>query len=295
MHLIPGFSAYRRSLWKCCRPLSAVLLAASCSHRPQVSGSPIPPPVPQIADSIVPPLVRSHSISADSADYTIHSQIITTESTAFPFVVDTLVIDERVHVNLIPASDRGFRLTLSSDSGYVVTPDRLPPPETISTLRHRYVLYSLSSNDGSLTVHLSDSTQHCIAHSTLVSPLLSAAMTWLVEQIVNGAVRDNPFNYSTCSAGVFRTYELSRQIQHTTNDSLQILLKGNVRTDSSRALPMTIRGDLTGKGTALPPDGSAVLPGRVILTYTVDFSATAGKQHRQQFQQHTQIELTRIY
>jgi len=293
MHLTPGFLERIRRSQNLFRLLSVLLVATACSRRPPAS-TPLPEPVPQEADSIVLPLVQVVRLSPDSADYTIHSQTITTEITTSPFVVDTLKLEELVHMTLIPVADGRIELTLSSDSGYDAGPNRLPPPETIQSVRGRVVLHTRLSAGHPVEVHRVDQADSCAGAMTLISPLVSAAMTWFVAQITNHGSPNDSLSYSTCSAGIVRRHRLSFEIVHAAADSLRILLSGTVLADSSRALPMLLRGTLNGKGTALPSRGSAVLPRWVLLDLLVELSATAGAIRHQSFRQHVQVELTRV-
>lgn len=292
MHLTPGFLKGVRPS-RCTLGVITILVAAvACSPRPQVR-VPTPTPTPQIVDSVITTTPHPPALSADSADYVVRARTITTEATVSPSVPDTLVLEETIRVTLVPGLAGSIELTFVSDSGYARPPDRHPPPETIRQSRSRILLHVSLVPGNELAIQQPEEHLGCPASTTLLSPLLVATTAWSVAQILQQGQPDTLLTYRTCSAGIARRYQVSMTNARYSSDSTEMLLAGTIQADSSRALPMMLRGVLHGKATALPSNGSAVLPALLEIHSVVEIRATAGLTHQQQFRQEIRMTLER--
>lgn len=284
------------TLWRGIRlpvPAAAISLlfaAAACAptppREPAVTPSPAPnAPVSPVAELSVPRL------TADSATYAIVSHTKTLEESAPQIETDSIVIRERVITRLVPDSIRQlFTIELRSDSGYLLPPDRVPPPETIPKEVQR-VTSTATAAWRTTGVQLSQTiTPACPATPTLVSQLIPLVLARFVVNAQSHIEATDSIQYSTCNAGV----QVSNVLRFSPMSLADSALDFDIISisDSSRALPMHTRGRTSGKATVTPISGTTGIPSRLTLSLDVSLTVSSSIRH-QRFRQQVYLQFLR--
>lgn len=272
-------------------PMVALIVLAACARTPSppspLPERPAPQPSPQAPSSTI-----AKRLQSETATFLLTSTIVTTELTARPAVHDSLMLRETVVAHLLPdPSNQSLILEFRSDSGYTLSGDRPPPPETISTTpQPAQVAAAVSWTSSSIVLDRSSFSSSCPTVSTLLSDLIPVLFTRYILLQQTPAQYPDSVRYISCTGGVSSTNIFL--LHPTPPDSLTIPFQVISSSDSSRVLPMHTQGTMVGKATVVPASGTTALPSTVIVTSTLSLTAKSSKR-QQQFRQTVLLELTK--
>jgi hypothetical protein len=293
MHLTPGFLRVLRQSAGALLMGSALVVTACAPRTDPPPALPVPVPV----EPAPPPVERRPlvALAPDSATYDALSIVVTTERSPGTAVTDSVSYTESIRAVLSGDVAPRYRVTLISDSGYNLPPDRLPPPETVRkevqpVISTRYFGASPTEN-----LAQADTTVACPSQPSLVSPLLTNAIAqYLLNASRHEIVRRAALDYKVCSAGVFRTisgyieYDIDRNTPAQVQTSF--VIQASISADSSRALPMRVSGTMMGTMTTMPGSDVHVLPDSLELQLITEIIAQSSTR-MQEFQQRVTTRL----
>lgn len=288
MYLTPGFLRSRVT-WKSCAAILGVLLLAACSPPSNPVPAPLPVPLPAPPHVPVTTPIPVPILAEDSADYFIRTLVLTTQDSLGVTVRrDSLVATERAHALVALNNGMTFSLRVRSDSGYRISTDRMPPPETVRTA------YSGVDVQTALQrVHLAmrfntDTLAPCSAFPSLISPLSASLLARYLVADSSVSIQTDTVTFSTCDAGVSRAYSVVLRSTRDLANPFESKIVGEFHADSSRALPMRLTGNLTGTASVSPNTGELPLPESLRIRLTIRLAATAelsGSRRMQSYQQ----------
>lgn len=267
-----------RGLLRAVAQLSVIAACASRQSAPRAASPPLALP-----DSVAQPLPVAPIIRADSAQWFVHASVLTVERA--PGVTrDSTTYEETLHSLVVVLSDSSAELTIWADSGMRVammdsvqsTPRQAPA--SIPPARLRYQL-------GPRTVtHLTqDPTNECSATASLLSPLLGRLLAYtLIPSAISIA---DTLQFATCRADARITtrYVLQNDQPSTNSTALrQISITGHLAADSTRFLPMHLRGDVSGSAHFVQSHDSSSHPLQLTLTSNLQFTSPVRAQQLQQ-------------
>lgn len=297
MHLTPG-SLRLQTMWqKRITRIVSMLLVTACAPAPKSTPEPLPPPLPVPPPSPVTIPVPLPVLAEDSANYVIRTVVLTTQDSAATTVRrDSLLATERVRAQLVPRREATFSLKVHSDSGYRISTDRMPPPET-NRSDFSPVELEVELHQAQFAMRFNtDTLAACSAFPSLVSPLSAAIFArYLAPDQMMVAQRDT-ISFSACDAGVSRRYKVVIQSTRSSQDPFKSKIQGTFHTDSSRALPMRVSGNVAGEATVIPGIGERSLPEVVRVHLAIELTAIAevsGMRRTQSYRQNIETRFQR--
>ena len=298
MHLTPGFVRMHSDWHRMTRQLLVTVLVSACAPSPVPTPTPEPVPAPVLPVPPVPPRIPVPRLVPDSAQYEVQSVVVTIEdSSSTSPRQDTVRVMETIQATLVERSTGSFELVVRSDSGYRTSEARQPPPET---LRQEFAVLEavVKLNRSRLVPQMSsDSVPACMTSASFVSPLSVLLFARYVQPGATPALEQDSISYRSCYAGVNREYMVKFTTVRTVERPFVTTIEGTLHSDSSRALPMRLTGQLNGFASALPANIEAPLPFTMTLDLTADLQAIAqaiSTRHTQSFRQHIHTVFTRI-
>ncbi len=286
-------SSVRRIVVACC--LGAGIACTPASSIRQVQSAPEPPP----KDSLRPPPAPApRTLRAEQARFLARALIVTHESLSTGGVLsDTLVLEEHLSVQLLPASQGSVTLTLQSDSGYRLPMSRAMAPELAARPRRAVVVSSLvAARDAQIS--RDTSVVPCLPVSSLASRMLAGL--WLraaLNSTSEPPIQGDSLVYRYCQTGVqFRTAIGIRPkagvLSVSDTLSVQLLAAGSFTTDSNQVLPMAGAGTISAKLSVRANSPQTSLFDELVLQ-TISVSSFQSQHRKQVFTQQTDLRLTR--
>lgn len=283
----------QRVVMACC--VGAAIACAPASPVRQVQSAPEPPP----RDSLrAPPTPVLRSLRAEQARFLARALIITHESLGTGGVIsDTLVLEEQLSAQLLPAPQGSVTLTLQSDSGYRLPVSRAMAPELAAQPRRRVVVSSLvAARDAQLSSDTS--AVPCQPVTSLVSRILAGL--WLraaLNSTSEPPMQGDSLVYRYCQTGVqFRTAIGIRPkagvLPVSDTLSVQLLAAGSFTTDSNQVLPMAGAGTISATLSVRASSSQTSLFDELVLQ-TISVSSFQSQRRKQVFTQQTDLRLMR--
>lgn len=288
MHLTPGFLSLR-TIWERRATILGALLLAACAPAskpvptPVSAPLPVPPPTPVTIPIPVPTLAE------DSADYLIRTIVLTTQDSLGAMIRrDSLTATERVHALVTSTQAKTFSLSMRSDSGYRISTDRMPPPETVRSALSAVEVHSELQRPGLAVRFNTDTLPPCSAFQSLVSPLSASILTRYLLPDTSASVQTDTISFTACDAGVSRQYQIVLRSTRNLQRPFESQFLGDFHADSSRALPMRIAGNLAGEASITPSTSNRPLPESVRIHLMIRLVATANPSGAQRTQSYNQ-------
>lgn len=274
-----------------------ILLLAACA--PASNPVPAPLPVPLPAPPIVPVTmpIPTPTLAEDSADYFIRTLVLTTQDSLGVTVRrDSLLATERAHALVALNQGTTFSLGVRSDSGYRISTDRMPPPETVRPA-YSGVEGQTALERSQLAVRFnSDTLAPCTVFPSLLSPLSVSLLARYLVADTSVSIQTDTVSFSACDAGVSRTYRVVLRSTRDLANPFESKIVGEFHADSSRALPMRLAGNLIGAASVIPNTTQLPLPESLRIKLTIRLTATAelsGSRRVQSYQQEVETVFQR--
>lgn len=297
MHLTPGYLSVRTIWEKRATILSALLLAACApASKPVPTPFPAPLPVPPPAPVAIP--IPVPILAEDSAEYLIRTFVLTTQDSLGATIRrDSLVATERANAFVTSTRAGTFSLSVRSDSGFRISTDRMPPPETVRSAFSVVEVHSELQQPRLVTRFNTDTLAPCSAVPSLVSPLSVSILARYLTPDTSASAQIDTISFNVCDAGVSRQYEVVLRSTRDVQNPFDSKLLGNFHADSSRALPMKITGSLIGRASISPNTRNLPLPDSLRIHLTIRLVATAdpsGARRVQSYEQEVETLFQRV-
>lgn len=134
----------------------------------------------------------------------------------------------------------------------------------------------------------------CLANSALLSPLIARL---LVPPVLTNdqqhQVASDGLTYTACSSGTRVIILAGIEFLQNEASQIKVTIKGQLRSDSTKALPLRITGLLTGEGRILLSSLQAPIAETIELTLHLDMAAESSAK-KQQFKQSTTIHVREL-
>jgi hypothetical protein len=272
-----------------------LLSCSTAGSRPPTT-QPVVTPLDSVNARSIP---RIRVLSPGTRSYQAQLTTISEEQSDSSPRLDSTRTTPRLSVSLQRVAGGAFLLQLQSEPWRVLTPDPASPASRLPSL----VPVPLRMALDSLGMHATSLTQAGAACPTAGSEMFSPLGTrllivpGLLQTRENRTLQDS-LTYRICSSGTLLEANLALSYTHDESKReprvaplpITVQLHGTIQGDSTRMLPMRLRGTLVGQARVFPDTGSHALASSVTADYVLTLVAESSIK-RQNFRQTVHLEL----
>ena len=286
------------------RPFRLLALAAVTLSCSSAGGRPPRTELPEnpVYSVNVRPAERNRVLIPGTRSYEATLSTVSEERAAESPRRDSTVTTPKFLILLRRVAGGGFLLQLQSDPWRSPTVDSTSPPARTPTSSGTtpVPLQLAVDSFGMHAVLLARAGPACSAPGTeTFSPLATRLLILPGLLLTNSTnVLKDSLNYRICSGGtplqasieLEYTRDPARRDLHSGSSPVAVQLRGSVRGDSTRALPMRLHGTLTGRAAVTPDTGTSALATLVTADFVLDLTAESSVK-RQDFRQTVRVRM----